>query len=135
MNIEKVTRKEILLAIEYCTNTLGLSRYCTPVPSLVYITSSKIKATDRGCYDDDNNRILVYRKKHRSVVDLADTIVHEYTHYLQDMEKYTELAQEYSYDLHPYEIEAAENAKKYRWDCRRYMIGTKNKIKKNRSSK
>lgn len=128
MNIERITRKEVLLAVRYCVNTLGVSKYRSSIPGLVYITSNKIKAIDRGCYDDDNNKILVYRRKHRSVIDLADTVIHEYTHYLQDMEKYIELAQDFDYQLHPYEIEATENAKKYKWECRRFMISNQNKI-------
>jgi hypothetical protein len=135
MDIRKVTRKEVALAIEYCINILGASKYCPIVPTLVYITSNKIKAIDRGCYDSENNRILVYRKKHRSIVDLADTVIHEYTHYLQDMEKYTELAKSFNYREHPYELEAIENANKYKWQCRKFMLSIKNKIPKNRKTK
>ena len=130
MGIGKITRREVALAVEFCINTLGVSKYSPLPPNLVYIVSIKINATDRGCYDSETNRILVYRRKHRSVVDLADTVIHEYTHYLQDMEKYTELAKDFSYREHPYEIEAIENAKKYRWECRRFMVSTKNKLKK-----
>jgi hypothetical protein len=54
-----------------------------------------------------------------TIKDLIDTVIHEYTHYLQPnfQEIYEQLSTEYEYHNHPLETEAKEHAKIYRRSC------------------
>ncbi len=44
---------------------------------------------------------------------MIQTIIHEYTHYTQDLKKYDVLYKQFGYDSHPQEVEAVKNEKLY----------------------
>ena len=109
MNKKEVER----LAEIYLDRTielLGESKYHPHAPYLVVEYSPNSEGIDNdwhGEYDDEENEIIIYSKNITSKSDLAKTIVHEYTHYLQDprwMTRYYNMG--YKYNNHPYEKQA-----------------------------
>jgi len=109
MNKKEVER----LAEIYLDRTIDLfgeSKYhqYTPYLSVEYSPQSNgIDDEWHGEYDDEENEIIIYSKNITSKRDLAKTIVHEYTHYLQSpawMKRYYDMG--YDYQTHPYEKQA-----------------------------
>ena len=72
---------------------------------------------NNGEYDFKHNEICIFPKAHKNLRDLVDTVIHEYTHHLQKESTYWKLYKKYTYDDHPYEVEANSVAKKYRKEC------------------
>ena len=110
MNINDVKRKHLLYAIKWCYDKWGFSLYNPyyqiprEIPKLVIKTG---KSKTRGTFNPENNTIIVYKNANPCAVNYLSTILHEYTHYLQDMEEYN-LYLDMSHDAHPYEIIAYE---------------------------
>ena len=120
MNIYDLNRAAGNLAIEFCVKTFG-TKPGLEVPSLVlHRLPSPIGLY--GYYDSSTNKIHVYKAAHSSFVETMDTIVHEYTHYLQNLEAYAifEKTGTPYYD-NPYEIEAFEMGKRYKMVCKKYV--------------
>ena len=63
-----------------------------------------------GGYDEINRHLYVYTNRCDDIGDLIKTILHEYTHHLQDLRNYDKLLKKYGYDNHPHELEANEVA-------------------------
>ena len=57
--------------------------------------------------------IYIYYPNVKDEEDLLRSLVHEYTHYLQDLTKFKEFRRKHSYDTDPYEIEARNAEKDY----------------------
>ena len=59
-------------------------------------------------YDRQENKIVVYYPKAENKEWVISTLLHEYTHYLQDGEEMQRMYDEdgYEYDTHPFELEA-----------------------------
>tara|TARA_R110002050_G_scaffold119660_1_gene237512 strand:- start:195 stop:569 length:375 start_codon:yes stop_codon:yes gene_type:complete len=58
-------------------------------------------------YDRKENKLFIYSDYNNSTEDVIRSIIHEYTHYLQSgswMKRFYDIG--YSYDNHPYEIDA-----------------------------
>lgn len=123
MNIRDVKRPIIKLALQYCVATFGTSFYHASLPKIVL--SNKLDPRDKGnfgMYYYKTNTIVIYKKQHKSFVEVMDTIVHEYQHYLQDMRQYGQLEKSYVYDDHPFELEAEAIAKQHKWLAKRYVV-------------
>lgn len=106
-----MNRKHIIWMFEWCENKFGKSKFNEDFKIKIS------KAKDRyGVYMRDKNTIQVNVKAHKSLLELCDTVVHEYTHYLQDMSMYVEYFLKYNrnYDNHPYEVTANNRAKKWK---------------------
>lgn len=118
--------------LEWCVDNLGKSKYHETPPGLVvYIKRTKDQCyKDKsvlGYFDEDINTIVVFAKKHNSFNSFIGTIIHEYTHYKQNITgRYHKLLEQSSYETHPFEIEACENEKKYIKECRDYLTSLKN---------
>lgn len=118
--------------LEWCIDNLGESKYHDTSPNLVvYIKRTKdqhYKDKDTlGYFDEDINTIVVFAKKHKSFNSFIGTIIHEYTHYKQNIiGRYNKLLQKSDYISHPFEVEARENEEKYVKECRDYLNSLKN---------
>lgn len=67
-----------------------------------------------GSYFPSDVKILIYLGANKYIRDFIQTIIHEYTHFLQPILKsYVSIAKKVGYDNHPFEIEARENEYKY----------------------
>lgn len=59
-----------------------------------------------GGYDVNTNTIILYKNRCDNIEWIIKTIIHEHVHYLQDLNNYESLLEEYGYDNHPLEVEA-----------------------------
>ena len=57
--------------------------------------------------------IYIYFPNVKDEEDLLRSLIHEYTHYLQDLTKFKEFRRKHSYDTDPYEIETRNAEKDY----------------------
>jgi Zn-dependent peptidase ImmA (M78 family) len=124
-NINKYWGNKIL---EWCIDNLGESKYHDSPPNLtIYIKRTKDKYFKDnkhvlGYFDEDDNVIIVFAKNHKSFSSFIGTIIHEYTHYKQNIAgRYDKLLEKSNYDNHPFEIEAREAEKKYLKECNTYL--------------
>ena len=116
MQISSIKRNHIVWMFDWCRDKFGESKFNNDF-------SVKISRTDKskfGCYLDDLDTIQVNLTMHKSFIELCDTVIHEFTHYLQDMGMYDVYFDKYNrnYNNHPYEISADNKAKKWRKDLR-----------------
>jgi len=72
--------------------------------------------SSKAQYDDEENKIFIYYPNMRDEEHVVESLIHEYTHYLQNItplkRKYH--AAKYTYDTDPHEQEAHDNEKKYK---------------------
>ena len=110
MHLKKVKR----LAQKYldkCVEVYGLSKFQGCSPYIDFEPSLKSKHTGedhtQAEWLHDYNTIVLYYKHMESEKHLAETIIHEYQHYLQSpswMTRYYNMG--YNYSDHPYEVAA-----------------------------
>lgn len=62
-----------------------------------------------GMYDPEKNKLLVFRNYNNTVKDIIKVVIHEYTHYLQNLRWYVNVLMKVGYYKHPQEIEARNN--------------------------
>ena len=86
----------------------GRSRYKNDIPSLSLFTGNSGGKTI-GEYLYKENQIRIWWQPHDDFKELASTILHEYTHYLQFWPWYSRYQKIYSYKDNPYEIQANES--------------------------
>jgi hypothetical protein len=119
------------LAYLWCVSNLKKSKYHNDVPRLI-VRSSKKSNSYKGYYKENKNIIVVFSKNHKSILDICETIIHEWKHYQQNIsgmyDKYIVLYRR-NIKNHPYEITAENFAKKHANECRKF-INRENKIKK-----
>lgn len=124
----KITRKHIELALQYCIEKWGRSKYNGKPPKLRVFSPTNQRNPDWVCgrYNPYPNQLSIYLnvKEHKKLIKLCSTVIHEFTHYLQCMRKYKKYAHvlKYSYDAHPYEKTARIREKKFRRECKKYVL-------------
>jgi hypothetical protein len=57
-------------------------------------------------YDYDNNTLYVFRNHAQDVKMVVRAVLHEYTHFLQNLRHYHTVLQKVGYDKHPLEKQA-----------------------------
>lgn len=75
-----------------------------------------------GCYCGYNKKITVYITPEKRIIDVVDTLLHEYQHHIEmrtqkEVRLYSKQLSEFGYDSHPMEITARNFAQKYRDTC------------------
>ena len=75
-----------------------------------------------GCYCGYTRTIILYLKNEKKVIDVIDTILHEYQHHIdmrtqKEVRLYSKQLREFGYDNHPMEISARKFAKQHRNTC------------------
>jgi hypothetical protein len=113
-------RTTALLALEWCKKKWKKSRYHSDYPKIRILNRS---ARDLyGWYDEEKNLITINMHLNRRVIDIIDTVIHEYTHYTQDCKNlYDKLWEENAhrpYREHPLEREAYRRQEKYGKICK-----------------
>jgi hypothetical protein len=112
------TKKIVDLALEWCSNKFGFRKY---TPNIYFSVIRERTNYDSGWYEPARHEpeITINISGNQNISDLINTVIHEYTHYLQpDLSKnYNPLDPNFNYDKHPLEIEAREMAKKYTRKC------------------
>ena len=113
-NTSTLTRTALHLiakeTINYCIATLGTnSSKSIPTVSIV----KRGRSRRYGQYSITNNHIQIHYDICGTVQMMIQTLIHEYTHYTQDLKKYDVLYSQFGYDNHPLEVEARKNEKLY----------------------
>ena len=103
-------RKLSAFILLYCVAKKGTHKY-KPVPKVSIVHDMDDKFF--GMFDCTKNTIVINRAYSYTVKLFIQTLLHEYTHYLQNMSTYIQLYKKVGYDKHPYEMESRENEKLY----------------------
>ena len=111
-NTKTLTRRQLRrvahYTITYCIKTFGING---DIPTISII--KKPRSRRYGQYDIVNNKIVIHYNICGNIKMVIRTIIHEYTHHMQDMGKYHDLLNTYGYVKHPQEIEARLNENHY----------------------
>jgi len=122
MNINQVKRKHILQMVSWCIDTFGLSEYHDGPPKLLVHYRQH---NNYGEYDNDLNKIHIYLPNHKSILELCDTVIHEFTHYRQNLIWYYDYNKQATlYNPNPYEIEAMTTAKAHKKNLKKFINST-----------
>ena len=75
-----------------------------------------------GCYCGYTKNITVYITPEKRIIDVVDTLLHEYKHHIdmrtqKEVKQYFKVLDEIGYDNHPFEIASRNFAQKYRDKC------------------
>jgi hypothetical protein len=89
--------------IMWCQENLGTKSY--DVDFSVRTLRNKTNPS-YGCYDGARRTIMVYRNYTPTVKMIIRVVLHEYTHYLQNLRWYGNVLSKVGYDKHPQEREA-----------------------------
>lgn len=112
-------KKCAILTIKWCKVNMGVNK--RRKQQLKISVRIRFKHKDDlkyyGVYYPDENRIIVYSKNCLTLEKVVETIIHEYTHYLQSSKKYFDFSKTHTYDDHPYEKEANKNQTKHTKVC------------------
>ena len=124
MNKVLPSRKYVNKILNWCLKTYGKSRYNRWFPEITY-RSAKYMDEDpmtMAYYDDHARLIFINKDDHKSLYQLANSIIHEYTHYKQNSHHYQIISQYISYREHPLEIEANAIAKRDTRKCLKEIL-------------
>ena len=96
-------RSIVCETIRWCETNLGTKskrvNYCVRTRGVKYSPAC-------GVYDYDKRTIMVFRDYSPTVKCVVRAVLHEYTHYLQNLRWYNNVLKKVGYDKHPQEKEA-----------------------------
>jgi hypothetical protein len=96
--------------IRWCETNLGTKRYGV---GYSIRTLGKRYTPTYGWYDGSRSTITIFRNHTPDVKMIVRVVLHEYTHYLQNLRWYNNTLMKVGYDKHPQEIEARMSEKRY----------------------
>lgn len=114
---KNVNRKSANLLLEWCINQYGPSKFAD-LDTLTLRLTSKLEFMGEYCPID--NRISLNPEKHRSLIEWCSTFIHEYTHFRQNMDKYSRV--KVSYEKNPYEIESNSISERDKFAARLWVL-------------
>ena len=96
-------RRVVCETIRWCETNLGTKsygvNYCVRTRGVKYSPAC-------GVYDNKHRTISVFRDYSPTVKSVVQVVLHEYTHYLQNLRWYNNVLSKVGYDRHPQEVEA-----------------------------
>lgn len=115
---EHINRKSARILLNWCKRKYGTSEFYD-------LCSLRVKMDEsleyRGQYCHYDNLITLNPRNHRSLISWCNTVIHEYVHFTQDMDKYhTEYGNRYK--SHPFEIKANYLASRDQLEARNFLI-------------
>ena len=115
--MKKITRFHAVKILEWCKSKYGRSN--KSYPTLEFRKPDYMNGDQaQGEYEYEDNFIYVNSQAHSNLEDLADTIIHEYTHYrLHKQRAYNDLAKSHRYSEHPMEKQADSIANRDKKKC------------------
>jgi hypothetical protein len=113
----KLTKSHVNKIFEWCLKTYGKSKYNKTFPVIQFKKPDYTNEDCAGVYDEIEHTIFINKEQHTTLEDLANSVIHEYTHYKQNMKHYQILALYLDNDKHPMEIEANEIAERDSKKC------------------
>lgn len=115
-------RDVVCETILWCEANMGKKRKKKPLTYKV-LTQKKGEPC-YGMYDPTINSVIIHRNMCEDVRTVVKVVIHEYTHFLQDLRGYSRVLREVGYRRHPQEIEARGNEKLFS----KCWIDIKNKL-------
>lgn len=119
----KPTRKHVNQIFEWCIKQYGKSKFNKDVPIVEF---KKSDYNTEGCmafYDEIEGTIFISKDQNDTLQELANSIIHEYTHYKQNMKHYQILSMYLTDHKNPMEIEANKIAKRDEKKCLKEVFG------------
>lgn len=113
------SRKYVNKIVDWCVNNYGISKYNKYFPEIQYRSGFYMNEDPMtmAFYDSEDSVIFINKDDHKSMYQLANSIIHEYTHYKQNSRHYDVLSQYLPYHKNPMEIEAKQVAKRDTRKC------------------
>ena len=108
--MQKIERDMVLRLYSLIIFRLGVSKYGKDVPKLILISGKEAK--NFGEYSNDNT-ITIWWQMCSNMSEFAETLLHEYSHYLQYWPWYIRYSRSHTYEENPYEIQAINLSEKY----------------------
>ena len=118
MNKTDINKRNLNKILDWCKGYYGDSKFKNMNTLDVIIDYSMKDA--KGQYCPHSNKIYINPKWHRSFIEVIDTMIHEYTHFKQDIKvMYFKYLDDYSYNYenHPYEHTANKIAERDKRIC------------------
>jgi len=114
----------VKLVLNWCYLNINGPKQTMPEVSIKYNKNKKLN----GVYISANNELIIYVNNHDSLLNLTNTIIHEYVHSRQRYELkqknkdpflklYSKYHYEIGYEKNPFEYEARDIAKKFERKC------------------
>jgi Zn-dependent peptidase ImmA (M78 family) len=113
----KLTRSHINKILDWCINTYGKSNFNKQIPVVEFKKPDYSNEDCMAFYDEIEGLIFINKEQNTTLYDLANSIIHEYTHYKQNMKHYQILSLYLPDHKNPMEIEAEKVAKKDTKKC------------------
>jgi hypothetical protein len=126
-NGEIITKKDMLIILDWCKKKLGRSRFFS-IRKLKLRINTNIDFL--GLFNIEKNTIHVNPNVQNDLITLIETIIHEYVHFKQNPKEYDRLCRDNSFKYyfdHPHEEEAEKIALSLGKIC--FFELKKNKIK------
>ena len=101
----RTIKKIVYMSLGWCEKNLSRDGHRKP-PYKISIRKQYGGETCYGEYDDDTHTITIFYNNCHNVELLIKTVLHEYTHYLQNLRWYNNVLSKVGYDNHPQEKEA-----------------------------
>lgn len=113
----KLTKRHALKIFDWCIEKYGKSKYNRELPEIEFKNGDYYTEGCMAFYDEIESTIFVAKDLHTDLEELANSIIHEYIHYKQNMRHYQVLALYLPDHRNPLEIEAEKTAKKDTKKC------------------
>lgn len=118
MNKGDINKRNLNKILKWCKDYYGGSKFKNVNTLEVHIDGDM--NDELGSYCAISNKIFINPKLHTSFISVIDTMIHEYTHFRQDIKiMYFKYLKEYTYNYenHPYEITARSTAERDKRKC------------------
>jgi hypothetical protein len=116
----KISKKKMVEnVLQWCETNHSIPKHRGKLSYKInYYNHSKLE----GCYCGHNKNITVYITPEKRIIDVVDTLLHEYQHHIEmktqkEVRLYSKQLSEFGYDSHPMEITARKFAKQNRDTC------------------
>lgn len=119
----KPTKKHVNQIFNWCINTYGKSKFNKDTPTVEFKKSDYHTEGCMAFYDEIEGTIFISKDQNNTLKELANSIIHEYTHYKQNMKHYQVLSLYLSDQKNPMEIEANKIAKRDVKKCLKEVFG------------
>ena len=103
-------RRVVEQTIMWCQENIGTKSYGV---DFSVRTQRNKTSPNYGCYDNARRTITIFKNHTPNVKMIVRTVLHEYTHYLQNLRWYHNVLSKVGYDKHPQELEACGMEKLY----------------------
>lgn len=96
-------RKIVKETLNWCEENLGKKNH---VKFSYHVLTLNGPLAACGMYDPETKKLIVFRNYNNTIKDIIRVVIHEYTHYLQNLRWYANTLMKVGYYKHPLEIEA-----------------------------